>query len=120
MGCLKLLIMDEITTGFDPEVRQKMWQSFDVIRKTSIITIVAFHSRYTYVTGSQKLVCGIVADPTQHGAHLLYIDNIWVLMAYFVVFLQFHSGLPCKLSETQFEMDAERNALWYLELLPVK
>ena len=43
MGRPKLLIMDEITTGLDPEVRQNMWQSFDAIRKTGVTIILVSH-----------------------------------------------------------------------------
>lgn len=43
MGRPKLLIMDEITTGLDPEVRQNMWQSFDAIRKNGVTIILVSH-----------------------------------------------------------------------------
>ena len=38
-----VIIMDEITTGLDPEVRQNMWQSFDAIRKTGVTIILVSH-----------------------------------------------------------------------------
>lgn len=43
MGRPKLLIMDEITTGLAPEVRQNMWQSFDSIRKNGVTIIMGSH-----------------------------------------------------------------------------
>lgn len=43
MGRPKLLILDEITTGLDPEVRQNMWTSFEEIRKSGIAIIMVSH-----------------------------------------------------------------------------
>ncbi len=43
MGRPKLLILDEITTGLDPEVRQSMRQSFEDIKKSGISIIMVSH-----------------------------------------------------------------------------
>lgn len=43
MGRPKLLILDELTTGLDPEVRQNMWNSFESIRKGGVAIIMVFH-----------------------------------------------------------------------------
>lgn len=43
IGRPKLLIMDEITTGLDPEVRQNLWQSFEAIRKSGVTIIMVSH-----------------------------------------------------------------------------
>lgn len=43
MGRPKLLILDEITTGLDPEARQNMIQSFDSIRRSGISIILVSH-----------------------------------------------------------------------------
>ena len=43
MGRPKLLILDELTTGLDPEVRQNMWRSFENIRKNGIAIIMVSH-----------------------------------------------------------------------------
>ena len=43
MGRPKLLILDELTTGLDPEVRQNMWISFENIRKGGVSIIMVSH-----------------------------------------------------------------------------
>lgn len=43
MGRPKLLVLDEITTGLDPEVRQNMWLSFENIRKSGVSMIMVSH-----------------------------------------------------------------------------
>ncbi len=43
MGRPKLLIMDEITTGLDPETRRNICQSFDAIRKSGVTMIMVSH-----------------------------------------------------------------------------
>lgn len=43
MGRPKLLILDELTTGLDPEVRQNMWVSFENIRKSGVAIIMVSH-----------------------------------------------------------------------------
>ena len=43
MGRPKLLVLDELTTGLDPEVRQNMWISFENIRKGGVTTIMVSH-----------------------------------------------------------------------------
>lgn len=43
MGRPKLLILDELTTGLDPEVRQNMWSSFENIRKGGVAVIMVSH-----------------------------------------------------------------------------
>ena len=43
MGRPKLLILDELTTGLDPEVRQNMWISFENIRKGGVAVIMVSH-----------------------------------------------------------------------------
>ncbi|MCI9526947.1 MAG: ABC transporter ATP-binding protein [Lachnospiraceae bacterium] len=43
MGRPKLLILDELTTGLDPEVRQNMWMSFENIRKSGVAIIMVSH-----------------------------------------------------------------------------
>lgn len=39
----RLLILDELTTGLDPEVRQNMWTSFENIRKSGVAIIMVSH-----------------------------------------------------------------------------
>lgn len=43
MGRPKLLILDELTTGLDPEVRQNMWISFENIRKGGVSIVMVSH-----------------------------------------------------------------------------
>ncbi len=43
MGRPKLLVLDEITTGLDPEVRQSMWSSFEDIKKSGISIVMVSH-----------------------------------------------------------------------------
>lgn len=43
MGRPKLLVLDELTTGLDPEVRQNMWISFENIRKSGVAIIMVSH-----------------------------------------------------------------------------
>lgn len=43
MGRPKLLVLDELTTGLDPEVRQNMWHSFENIRKGGVAIIMVSH-----------------------------------------------------------------------------
>lgn len=43
IGRPKLLILDELTTGLDPEVRQNMWISFENIRKGGVTIIMVSH-----------------------------------------------------------------------------
>ncbi len=43
MGRPKLLILDELTTGLDPEVRQSMWVSFGNIRKGGVAVLMVSH-----------------------------------------------------------------------------
>ena len=43
IGRPKLLVLDELTTGLDPEVRQNMWLSFENIRKGGVAIIMVSH-----------------------------------------------------------------------------
>lgn len=43
MGRPRLLVLDELTTGLDPEVRQNMWISFENIRKSGVSMIMVSH-----------------------------------------------------------------------------
>lgn len=43
MGRPKLLILDELTTGLDPQVRQNMWNSFENIKRSGISIIMVSH-----------------------------------------------------------------------------
>lgn len=43
MGRPKLLVLDELTTGLDPEVRQNMLISFENIRKSGVAIIMVSH-----------------------------------------------------------------------------
>ena len=43
MGRPKLLVLDELTTGLDPEVRQNMWISFENIKKSGVAIIMVSH-----------------------------------------------------------------------------
>ena len=43
MGRPKLLVLDELTTGLDPEVRRNMWISFENIRKSGVAVIMVSH-----------------------------------------------------------------------------
>lgn len=43
MGRPKLLVLDELTTGLDPEVRQNMWISFEKIREGGVAIIMVSH-----------------------------------------------------------------------------
>ena len=43
MGRPKLMILDELTTGLDPEVRQSMWRSFEAIRDSGVSIILVSH-----------------------------------------------------------------------------
>lgn len=43
MGRPKLLILDELTTGLDPQVRQNIWRSLETIRKSGIAIIMVSH-----------------------------------------------------------------------------
>ena len=43
MGRPKLLVLDELTTGLDPEVRQNMWISFGNIKESGVAIIIVSH-----------------------------------------------------------------------------
>lgn len=43
MGRPKLLILDELTTGLDPEVRQNMWKTFRTIRDNGVAILLVSH-----------------------------------------------------------------------------
>ncbi|MDE6434197.1 MAG: ABC transporter ATP-binding protein [Lachnospiraceae bacterium] len=43
IGRPKLLVLDELTTGLDPEARQNMWISFENIRKGGVAIIMVSH-----------------------------------------------------------------------------
>lgn len=43
MGRPRLLVLDELTTGLDPEVRRNMWVSFENIRKSGVTLIMVSH-----------------------------------------------------------------------------
>ena len=43
MGRPKLLVLDELTTGLDPEVRQNMWISFENVKKSGVSIIMVSH-----------------------------------------------------------------------------
>ncbi len=43
MGRPKCIILDELTTGLDPEVRQNMWISFENIRRSGVAVILVSH-----------------------------------------------------------------------------
>lgn len=43
MGRPKLLVLDELTTGLDPEVRQNIWVSFQNIKKNGVSVIMVSH-----------------------------------------------------------------------------
>lgn len=43
MGRPKLLVLDELTTGLDPEVRQNMWVSFEKIREGGVAMLMVSH-----------------------------------------------------------------------------
>lgn len=43
MGRPKLLILDELTTGLDPEVRQNMWDTFRTIRQNGVAILLVSH-----------------------------------------------------------------------------
>jgi len=43
MGRPKLLVLDELTTGLDPEVRQNMWSSFQTIRDSGVAILMVSH-----------------------------------------------------------------------------
>lgn len=43
IGRPKLLVLDELTTGLDPEVRQNMWSSFKDIKENGITIIMVSH-----------------------------------------------------------------------------
>lgn len=43
MGRPKLLVLDELTTGLDPEVRQNMWTTFRTIRDNGVAILLVSH-----------------------------------------------------------------------------
>ena len=43
MGRPGLLVIDELTTGLDPQVRQSMWASFENIRKSGVAILMVSH-----------------------------------------------------------------------------
>lgn len=43
MGRPKLIVLDELTTGLDPEVRQNMWRSFENIRDSGVAIVLVSH-----------------------------------------------------------------------------
>lgn len=43
MGRPKLLVLDELTTGLDPEVRRNMWISLENIRESGVAIIMVSH-----------------------------------------------------------------------------
>ena len=67
MGRPKLLVLDELTTGLDPEVRQNMWIGFDNIRKSGVSLIMVSHyldevetlaDKILYLEGGKQLFWG--------------------------------------------------------------
>lgn len=43
MGRPRLLVIDELTTGLDPQVRQSMWASFESIRESGVAVVMVSH-----------------------------------------------------------------------------
>ncbi|MCI9072052.1 MAG: ABC transporter ATP-binding protein [Lachnospiraceae bacterium] len=43
MGRPRLLVLDELTTGLDPQVRQNMWESFKNIRESGVAIVMVSH-----------------------------------------------------------------------------
>ena len=43
MGRPKLIILDELTTGLDPEARRQMWVSFENIRNSGVAIVLVSH-----------------------------------------------------------------------------
>lgn len=56
IGRPKLLILDELTTGLDPEVRQNMWISLENIRKGGVAVIMVSHYMDEVETLADKLL----------------------------------------------------------------
>lgn len=56
MGRPRLLILDELTTGLDPEVRQNIWRSFESIRQNGIAIIMVSHYLDEVETLADKLL----------------------------------------------------------------
>lgn len=56
MGRPKLLILDELTTGLDPEVRATMWCSFENIRDNGVSIIMVSHYMDEVETLADKIL----------------------------------------------------------------
>lgn len=57
MGRPKLLVLDELTTGLDPEVRRNMWISFENIRKSGVSVIMVSHYLDEVEALADKILC---------------------------------------------------------------
>lgn len=67
MGRPKLLILDELTTGLDPEVRQNMWATFRAVRENGVAILLVSHyldevealaDNILYLEKGQQQFCG--------------------------------------------------------------
>ena len=67
----KLLILDELTTGLDPEVRRMLWESLKVIRNSGTGILLVSHymdevemlaDRMVFMLESKAIYTGTVAD----------------------------------------------------------
>lgn len=56
IGRPKLLILDELTTGLDPEVRRNMWISLENIRKGGVAVIIVSHYMDEVETLANKIL----------------------------------------------------------------
>lgn len=71
MGRPRLLILDELTTGLDPEVRQNMWETFRAIRDNGVAILLVSHyldevealaDRMLYLEQGKQLFFGSQAE----------------------------------------------------------
>lgn len=67
MGRPRLLVLDELTTGLDPEVRQNMWATFRAVREKGVAILLVSHymdevealaGHILYLEKGQQKFCG--------------------------------------------------------------
>lgn len=67
MGRPRLLVLDELTTGLDPQVRRGMWNGFEKIRESGVAMIMVSHymdeiealaDKILYLEKGRQLFCG--------------------------------------------------------------
>lgn len=71
MGRPRLLVLDELTTGLDPEVRQNMWATFETVRENGVAIVLVSHymdeaqalaDTILYLENAKQMFCGSLPE----------------------------------------------------------